>query len=352
MRSPSSAATDSDDSAARHAYGCRLRDRGRPTPTDLYLLPPGAGARRAGRADAAHAGRPAHARDRARLPAARSNARAAAGARQEARSATRASPMSCRRSEQLPERLDAVLHVVYLVFNEGYSATSGATIVRRELTCGGDPAGARAGPAHARRARGARLAGPAAAPGFAPRRAPERERRARPARGSGPLALGRGRIEEGLAALDRAARLGAPGRYQLQAAIAAVHAEAVAADATDWARIVLLYDRLMSVAALTGRGAQPGRGRLDGQSGRPRRWRSSTDSPRVAIWTTTTCFIRRAASCCGAWAGAPRRPTSTARPRPLPRTPRSASSWSGAARSWSTSAATRAADRLSLSGGG
>ena len=47
--------------------------------------------------------------------------------------------------------------------------------------------------------------------------------------------------------LDRAASLGAPGRYQLQAAIAAVHAAAPTSDDTDWARIVLLYDRLMSI---------------------------------------------------------------------------------------------------------
>ena len=58
----------------------------------------------------------------------------------------------------------------------------------------------------------------------------------------------RKRIDEGLETLDRAAFLGAPGRYQLQAAIAGVHAAAATPDETDWARIVLLYDRLMAVA--------------------------------------------------------------------------------------------------------
>src|SRR3990172_13046597 len=56
-----------------------------------------------------------------------------------------------------------------------------------------------------------------------------------------------GRIEEGLAVLDRAARLGPRGPYQLQALIAAVHARAASAAATDWPRIVALYDELLAV---------------------------------------------------------------------------------------------------------
>ena len=52
------------------------------------------------------------------------------------------------------------------------------------------------------------------------------------------------RIEEGTRVLDRAMRLGRPGPYQLQAAIAALHAEAATADATDWAQIAVLYAEL------------------------------------------------------------------------------------------------------------
>jgi len=151
-------------------------------------------------------------------------------------------------SEQLPERLDAVLHVVYLVFNEGYSATSGATIVRRELASEA-----------IRLARVLVLLMPqeAEALGLLALLLLQDSRRDARQSASGELVLladqdrsrwDAARIDEGLATLDRAAHLGAPGRYQLQAAIAAVHAEADAADATDWARIVLLYDRLMAVA--------------------------------------------------------------------------------------------------------
>jgi RNA polymerase sigma-70 factor (ECF subfamily) len=55
------------------------------------------------------------------------------------------------------------------------------------------------------------------------------------------------RIAEGLATLERASFLGVPGPYQLQAAIAGVHARAATADATDWPRIVRLYDQLVVV---------------------------------------------------------------------------------------------------------
>ncbi len=150
--------------------------------------------------------------------------------------------------EQLPERIDAVLHVVYLIFNEGYSATSGATIVRRELASEA-----------IRLARVLVLLMPdePEALGLLALLLLQDSRRDARQSASGELVLladqdrsrwDARRIDEGLTILDRAALLGAPGRYQLQAAIAAVHAEAAAADETDWARIVLLYDRLMSVA--------------------------------------------------------------------------------------------------------
>jgi RNA polymerase sigma-70 factor, ECF subfamily len=149
---------------------------------------------------------------------------------------------------ELPERLDAVLFVVYLVFNEGYSATSGTNLVRHEL----------AGEAiRLARVLVSLMPEEPEALGLLALVLLQDSRRDARQTPAGELVLladqdrsrwDRGRIDEGLAALDRAASRGAPGRYQLQAAIAAVHAEAATADVTDWARIVLLYDRLMAIA--------------------------------------------------------------------------------------------------------
>jgi len=150
--------------------------------------------------------------------------------------------------DELPQRLDAVLHVVYLVFNEGYSATSGATIVRRELA--------------SEAVRLARVlvvllpAEPEALGLLALLLLQDSRRDARQTSGGELILLrdqdrtswDRGRIDEGLRILERASVLGAPGRYELQAEIAAVHARAATADATDWARIALLYDSLLATA--------------------------------------------------------------------------------------------------------
>ena len=149
--------------------------------------------------------------------------------------------------EDLPERLEAVLRVLYLVFNEGYSATSGATIVRRELT--GEAI-------RLARVLNALLPDEPEALGLLALLLLHDSRRDARQSPTGELILladqdrsswDRGRIDEGLAVLDRAAFLGAPGPYQLQAAIAAVHAQALRPEDTDWARIVLLYDRLLSI---------------------------------------------------------------------------------------------------------
>ena len=80
-------------------------------------------------------------------------------------------------AELLPERLDGVLRVLYLVFNEGYAASSGDALIRARAVRRGDPAGTGRGLAAPRRARGDRPAGPDAAP----RRPPRRAGRARPA---------------------------------------------------------------------------------------------------------------------------------------------------------------------------
>ena len=115
------------DVRGRHAH------RRRPPSPHLHVLPPGARARRPGRPDAAHAGRPDDARDRARVPRPGSRRSPSASSAPSARSATPGSPIASHRAELLPERLDGVLRVLYLVFNEGYAASSGDSLIRREL---------------------------------------------------------------------------------------------------------------------------------------------------------------------------------------------------------------------------
>jgi len=149
--------------------------------------------------------------------------------------------------DDLAIRLNAVLHVLYLVFNEGYSATTGAQIVRRELT--GEAI-------RLARVLVSLMPSEPEALGLLSLLLLQDSRRDARQSASGELILladqdrsrwDAMRIDEGLALLDRAAAAGAPGQYQLQAAIAAVHAEAPTAKETDWRRIVLLYDRLMAL---------------------------------------------------------------------------------------------------------
>ena len=139
----------------------------------------------------------------------------------------------------LPERLRSVLAVLYLVFNEGYAATAGADLVRADLCDEAIRLGEAPRGAHAGRAGGARSARAHAAPGLAPRRAG----RTRTASSScSTIRTARcgidARIDEGLRVLERAVSLRQPGPYQLQAAIAAAHAED-----RPKAEIVALYDR-------------------------------------------------------------------------------------------------------------
>jgi RNA polymerase sigma-70 factor (ECF subfamily) len=142
------------------------------------------------------------------------------------------------------ERLDAVLTVIYLVFTEGYAATSGDELVRRELS--------------SEAIRLARLVaellpGPDVLGLLALLLLTDARRAAR-VDAAGDLVLleeqDRGRwdrveIGEGLVLVERALRSGPPGPYALQAAIAAVHAQAPVATMTDWRQIVALYDRLV-----------------------------------------------------------------------------------------------------------
>ena len=153
-------------------------------------------------------------------------------------------PYEIPSANDLPDRLDAVLRVVYLVFNEGYSASSGASVTRHDVS---DEA-IRLG-----RLLLELLPEPEVA-GLLALMLLQESRRAARTSPSGDLVLledqdrslwSREYIKEGLALVQRALSSRRFGSYTLQAAIAAVHAEASSAAATDWTQIVGLYDVLM-----------------------------------------------------------------------------------------------------------
>ena len=147
---------------------------------------------------------------------------------------------------ELGARLDSVLRVIYLVFNEGYSASAGDSLTRADLS--------------AEAIRLGRLLVellPEAEPlGLLALMLLQESRRAARTTPEGELVLLEEQdrslwrhelIAEGVALVERALRAGGAGPYALQAAIAAVHAEAPAAAATDWAQIVGLYDVLLGL---------------------------------------------------------------------------------------------------------
>ena len=144
----------------------------------------------------------------------------------------------------LPGRLDAVLRVVYLVFNEGYSASSGVSLTRHDLSAEAIRLG---------RLIVDLLPEPEAL-GLLALMLLQESRRAARTSPSGEVVLldaqdrelwDRALIAEGIALVERALGSRGCGPYALQAAIAAVHAEANTAGATDWAQIVALYDVLL-----------------------------------------------------------------------------------------------------------
>jgi RNA polymerase sigma-70 factor (ECF subfamily) len=143
----------------------------------------------------------------------------------------------------LPERLDSVLSVIYLVFNEGYSTSSGETLTRPDLS---DEA-IRLG-----RLLLEQLPDPEVMGLLALMLLQESRRAARSSAGGDVVLLEdhdrslwhREQISEGTALVGRALASRRFGVYSIQAAIAAVHAEAPSAAATDWAQIVALYDVL------------------------------------------------------------------------------------------------------------
>jgi RNA polymerase sigma-70 factor (ECF subfamily) len=147
-------------------------------------------------------------------------------------------------ADLLPERLDALLAVLYLIFNEGYVATAGDTLARHELC--------------SEAIRLCRilvnlLPDSAESHGLLALMLLHDSRRSARITPTGELVLleeqdralwEREKIQEGIAILDEALALHDPGPYQVQAAISALHAEAQRAEATDWQQIALLYDTL------------------------------------------------------------------------------------------------------------
>ena len=148
----------------------------------------------------------------------------------------------------MPERLDAVLHVLYLVYSEGYSATSGDAVVRTDLTRESIRLG---------RLLLDLLPEEGEVAGLLALMLLHDSRRLTRTTTSGEIALlaeqdrsqwKRDEIEEGSRLVERAMRSGRIGPYTVQGAIAALHAEAPSAAATDWAQIAGLYDVLMRIA--------------------------------------------------------------------------------------------------------
>ncbi|MGA7342648.1 MAG: RNA polymerase sigma factor [Terracidiphilus sp.] len=148
--------------------------------------------------------------------------------------------------QELPERLDAVLQVIYLVFNEGYSAAAGAEVTRAELT----------GEAIRLGRLLTELQPEPEVIGLLALMLLQESRRAARTSPTGELILlenqdrslwNREQIAEGAALLKKALNSRRFGPYTLQAAIAAVHAQAESVAATDWRQIVAHYDQLVRI---------------------------------------------------------------------------------------------------------
>jgi len=154
-------------------------------------------------------------------------------------------PYEVPEGDRLTERLDGVLRVVYLVFNEGYAATSGDALVRRELCTEGIRLG---------RLLVGLLPRVTEASGLLALMLLQDSRRAARVDAEGELVTledqdrsqwDRAQIAEGEALAEEAVRRGGAGFYATQAAIASLHAQAARAEETDWPQIAALYSLLL-----------------------------------------------------------------------------------------------------------
>ena len=234
-------------------------------------------------------------------------------------------PYRVPREADLPDRLRAVLAVVYLIFNEGYTASSGDRLVRDDLC--------------AEAIRLGRLLAelmpdePEVAGLLALMLLIESRRPARTTATASLVLLAdqdRGRWDRGLIAEGQAHRAAVPAAQPARARTRSRRrstrctATRRRRPTTDWRQILQLYDQLLALAPEPGGGAQPrGRGGR-GRRARTPRWPSSTDSTSTA----TTCSTPSGPTCSGAWAATARRRWRTRRRSRAPRTPPSATSWS------------------------
>jgi len=155
-------------------------------------------------------------------------------------------PFEVPMEHELPDRLGAVLQVIYLVFNEGYYASSGESLTRVDLSSEAIRLG---------RLLHVLLPDPEVTGLLGLMLLHESRRPARTSSKGNIILLedqvrllwDRDMIKEGLTLVERSFSSKPPGPYTLQAAIAALHAEAVRPEATDWAQITWLYSRLLSI---------------------------------------------------------------------------------------------------------
>lgn len=157
-------------------------------------------------------------------------------------------PYRMPQGDELPERLNAVLTVLYLMFNEGYLSRGAALATRRDLA---------EDAAWLTRLVAALMPDQPEVLGLLAMMSLNLARSAARFDAAGEMILlpdqdralwDKARIAEAIGVLDRAGAMKAPGPYQLQAAIAATHAEAESWDDTDWHQIVVLYDALVKMA--------------------------------------------------------------------------------------------------------
>jgi RNA polymerase sigma-70 factor (ECF subfamily) len=157
-------------------------------------------------------------------------------------------PYRIPREADLPDRLSAVLAVIYLIFNEGYTASSGTALMREDLCAEAIRLG---------RLLVSLMPDEPEAVGLLALMLLTDSRRGARVASDGSLVLladqdrtawDRSLIAEGQALVRACLRRDQPGPYQIQAAINAVHSDAATASDTDWGQIVQLYDQLMAIA--------------------------------------------------------------------------------------------------------